>query len=485
MPKRIDATEFSAVEAALREKPGIGIAALEKALGPQAPSRRTLLRRLGTLIRQGRAIAEGSGPARVYRPTLQMSATMRLGIRGTAAPALSAAARMGIAVRGSATPILPLSEPADDLLTQVHRPIQRRRPAGYEEDFLRQYRPNRSFYLPEATRHRLHDLGRPPVTERPAGTYARDLLDRLLIDLSWASSRLEGNTYSRLDTRLLIQFGQVAEGKDAAETQMVLNHKRTIEFLVGEAADLDFNVHTILNLHAILADNLLEDQQAGGQLRRRQVAIEGSVFVPLGVPQRIEDCFRILLDAAAAIRDPFEQAFFVMVQLPYLQPFEDVNKRVSRLAANIPLIKRDLCPLSFVDVPEDLYVAGNLSIYELNRIELLRDLFVWAYERSCQQYSAIKRSLAQPDPFRLLHGAALRETVQGMVRGRCPATPAEVTRRAPALPGEAELDRFVEMVLTDLAGLHEGNIARYGLRPSELKAWQNAEARSRGKKRRI
>jgi Fic family protein len=78
---------------------------------------------------------------------------------------------------------------------------------------------------------------------------------------------------------------------------------------------------------------------------------------------------------------PFEQAFFVTLHLPYLQPFEDVNKRVSRLAANIPFIHHNLCPLSFMDVPEDLYINGLRGVYELNRIELMRDVFVWTYEK--------------------------------------------------------------------------------------------------------
>lgn len=84
------------------------------------------------------------------------------------------------------------------------------------------------------------------------------------------------------------------------------------------------------------------------------------------------------------------QAFFLMVHLPYLQPFEDVNKRTSRLAANIPLIHHNLCPLSFIDVPQSAYVDAMIGVYELNRIELLRDVFVWAYERSCQQYVAVQ-----------------------------------------------------------------------------------------------
>jgi Fic family protein len=115
------------------------------------------------------------------------------------------------------------------------------------------------------------------------------------------------------------------------------------------------------------------------------------------MPQRLEELFGIVIQMASEINDAFEQAFFLMVHLPYLQPFEDVNKRVSRLAANIPLIRYNLCPLSFIDVPQQAYVDAMLGIYELNRIDLLRDVFVWIYERSCQQTVAVKQNLIRPN----------------------------------------------------------------------------------------
>ena len=90
-----------------------------------------------------------------------------------------------------------------------------------------------------------------------------------------------------------------------------------------------------------------------------------------------------------------------MVHIPYLQPFEDVNKLVSRLIANIPLIRLNLSPLSFVDVPQKTYINGLLAVYELNQIDLLRDVFIWAYERSCALYSATRQTLGEPDAFRL------------------------------------------------------------------------------------
>lgn len=256
--------------------------------------------------------------------------------------------------------------------------------------FLESYRPNHTQYLPTETREHLSKLSHSPAEEMPAGTYARQILGRLLIDLSWNSSRLEGNTYSLLETERLLELGESADGKTAQDAQMILNHKAAIEMLVDEAATIAFNRYAILNLHGLLADNMLSDPQAGGRLRSRAVGVGGTVFHPLEVPQLIGECFDQILTKASAIENPFEQAFFVFVHLPYLQPFEDVNKRVSRLAANIPFIRLNLCPLSFVDVPQRDYIDGVLSVYELNRIELLRDVWAWAYERSCERYAAVR-----------------------------------------------------------------------------------------------
>ena len=271
-----------------------------------------------------------------------------------------------------------------------------------------------------------------------------------------------------------MELGESAEGKDARDAQMILNHKAAIELLVEQAEEIGFNRYTLLNLHALLSDNLLSDPQAGGRLRTIPVAIAGTVYQPLAIPQLIDECFQQILDTATAIADPFEQAFFVMVHLPYLQPFEDVNKRVSRLAANIPLIRQNLCPLSFVDVPERAYIDGILGVYELNRIELLRDVFVWAYERSCARYSAVRQSLGEPDPFRLRYRQKIAETVAEVVRGRMDkkSAGALIQRRTDDGVPMADRARFAEIVETELMSLHEGNIARYRLRPSEYQAWR-------------
>ena len=183
----------------------------------------------------------------------------------------------------------------------------------------------------------------------------------------------------------------------------------------------------------------------------------------------------MLLAKADAINDPFEQAFFVMVQLPYLQPFDDVNKRTSRLAANIPLIRQNLSPLAFVDVPQDVYIDGLLAIYETNRIEVLRDVFAWAYERSCQRYSVLRDSLPQPDPLRLRHREVIRALVADIVSGGVPRDDlAAIRQRVAALVEPADVEPVIALTINELYQLHEGNIARYRLRPSQLREWLSA-----------
>jgi Fic family protein len=323
--------------------------------------------------------------------------------------------------------------------------------------------------------------GRTGNDEQPAGTYARRVLERLLIDLSWNSSRLEGNTYSLLETERLLLEDEAAPARNAEERQMVLNHKQAIEYLVEEAQETRVDERTVRNLHALLAESLLTNAADAGRIRRTAVDIGGSVYLPLANPQVLDECFKQVLHTAAQIPDPFEQSFFLLVHLPYLQPFIDGNKRTARLACNIPFIQKNLVPLSFVDVPREPFLLGVLGVYEENRVELLRDVFTFAYERSAARYKAVRESLGAPDPFRLQYRAQLKELVAGIIRSAMPpsAVPQWVSEKALTIP-EAARARFVAVVESELAALHEGNYARYRVTPSEFARWDATWTAARG-----
>lgn len=430
-----------------------GVTLAELLSGHPGIARRTAQRQIAKLVESGQVVARGEGRARRYFGA--DDGMDKLAARADGFP-----------------PFIPLSADSQDILAYIDQPLVARNPVGYQRDFLDAYRPNETSYLSESLRRQLHKMGTTTDVGEPAGTYSRAILNRLLIDLSWASSHLEGNTYSRLDTRELIEQGKAARGKAAIETQMILNHKSAIELLVENINSAEFNRYTLMNLHSALAENLLPNPADEGRIRQHAVDIGKSVYRPLSTPQQIEDALDALLDKASQIRDPFEQSFFMMVHLPYLQPFADINKRTSRLAANLPLFRANLCPLTFLDVPEQAYSRAILGVYEMTRIELLRDLYVWAYERSTQEYLAIKQDLAEPDPLRLAWRDFIKKTIREVITNPeddpLSAIQQSVARGVP----EHERASVQALIVEELRRLHMGVLARYGLRPSDYAAWK-------------
>ncbi len=440
---------------------GIAARDIARNLSTDIP-RRTLQYRLKQLVNSGRLRMVGNGRWAKYQP---------------AATDASICDVSSLHEDGYGHPIK-LSDQGRAVRDYLRKPVAAREPVGYDRNFLDRYEPNSTFYLDNAERAHLMDIGKPQTAAQPAGTYARLVLNRLLIDLAWNSSRLEGNTYSLPDTRRLIEIGQETVGGSQIDAQMILNHKDAIEFHVGATEDIDLNRYTLLNLHALLPHNLLSDPSASGRLRFIAVGIDHSVFHPLEVTQLIEECFEQALRKAAAIEDPFEQAFFVMVHLPYLQPFDDVNKRVSRLAANIPLIRNKLAPLSFTDVSRCAYIDSVLGIYELTDVSLLRHVFCWTYEQSATKYAAVRRPLGAPDPFRLRYRVEIRKIVAMLIRGRTgrKQVTEEIAHWALSRVKTRDRDRFSEVVEEEIVSVHDGNFARFGVRTSEFASWQEVWA---------
>ncbi len=351
----------------------------------------------------------------------------------------------------------------------LQTPYNRRRFAIYRKEFVDRYVPDKSFYLGEADRQRLHEAGRPIPPSLPAGTYARRVLERLLVDLSWASSRMEGNTYDILQTERLIHFGEEASGKDRKEAVMILNHKEAIQFIVGHLAEISINRLDLFGIHALLADGLLVDPAMAGRLRRMPVGVSSSSYRPLDDRFAIEEEFAVLVEKAAAITDPFEQSFFLLVHIPYLQAFEDINKRTSRIASNIPLLKADLAPMSFLTMDDGAYIDGLIGIYELNNVSLLREVYVDAYLASAENYTVLRAELESPGKAALAYRDFVREAVRNSVLEWKGFRPDAIrVMAAEAGVPEADREQVVNHVGNELRGLHEGNAIRYRLRPEDL-----------------
>ena len=282
---------------------------------------------------------------------------------------------------------------------------------------------------------------------------------------------MEGNTYSILETERLIRFGEEATGKDRKEAVMILNHKEAIQYVVDHLGELTISRADVLNIHALLANGLLIDPAMAGRLRRMPVNISASSYQPLDDQYQIEEEFTVLIEKTAAIQDPFEQSFFLLVHIPYLQAFEDIDKRTSRIASNIPLLKADLAPMSFLTMDDRDYIDGLIGVYELNNVALLRDAYIDAYMASAQNYRALRAEVDAPDKGALAYREFVREAVRRAVLEWKEFRASDVMAMAVA-SGIPEADRksVVDYARQEFNGLHEGNVIRYRLRPADLEA---------------
>jgi len=413
---------------------------------------KTLQRRLVSLVNDGRLVKTGEKKATKYYPATLTTETNKRQIKNKTQQIFS--------------------QKSLEALKFLETPLHAREKVTYKREFLENYVPNETFYVPKNARTKLLGEGKRFDEALAAGTYARQICQRLLIDLSYNSSRLEGNTYSWLDTQRLVEDGISAEGKVHEETVMIMNHKEAILFLVENAQDIELNSLTIRNLHHLLAQDLLANPEACGNIRKIEVDIDKSSYKPLNNPHVLTELLELILIKAKKIGDPFEQSFFLLVHLSYLQAFEDVNKRTSRLSCNIPFIKQNLCPLSFTDVSREDYTAALLSIYEKNDITAMLDLFYWAYVSSCEQYGVVKKSLGEIDAFRI-QTRQQRKDVMGQVikQGLHGELAIAFIENFCSEQGINDEDKFTAMTITDLSTLHAGAIVGLGITQAQLENW--------------
>lgn len=285
-----------------------------------------------------------------------------------------------------------LNEKSDPYVRwDLSRPPHQRKAVKYDPSLLENYQPNKSFLLTDQQMRRMEMLGAVSgVAQAEAlGKPYERVLSSLLIDLAHASSNLENVHISWLDTKALIEFGERPEGLSEKQLRIVLNHKAAIGYLKEHSHDLSMRKSDFMDIHSLLIQGLLGDRSAAGALRTVVVKFDDSQYLPPDNRDLLREAFEVFCEKASAIQQPHEQAFFAMAFIPYLQPFQDGNKRTSRLAMNIPLIKHGLAPFSFSGMGKRDYMFGLLALYERARFNFLAEAFSNAYEKSALRYAEL------------------------------------------------------------------------------------------------
>lgn len=402
----------------IRQQPGLSPKAMRRPDGGEIP-RQSLTRYLSRLVARQEVLVQGAGPATRYFPG---GIDDYLGI----SPALRPEARF--------------------LTERV------------------------SSALPRFTPRELGVLSSENAVEGERGATAearaRGVREKLMVELAFASSSLEGNTYTLVETQALIEYGERAPGKSAQDARMILNHRDAIRYLLDNIETVRIDWPTIRDLHAQLSDGLLPDPADSGRIRRRAVSISGSTYQPLDNEFQIREALDLLLHETLAEADSFDQSIMLMTGLAYLQPFADCNKRTGRLMSNLPLIKAGHAPLSFVTVNKLDYLTGLLAYYELGRTDRIRRAYLDAYPGSARAYAQNVHHAPNSDreeALALRYRAYIRESLGRIVLGADPGSIA-----APVDASEEDASLVQRLIARQLASIHPGRAAVIGVSPEDV-----------------
>jgi Fic family protein len=220
------------------------------------------------------------------------------------------------------------------------------------------------------------------IQKTSTANYKREF-ERLMIELSWKSSQIEGNTYDLLDTEQLLKYNIPAPNHTEEETIMLLNHKAAIEY-TRENADL-FNqlaTNKIIDIHTLLTQKL----GISKSIRNRLVRITGTKYTPPDNQFVIEEAVENLCASVNTIENVFEKALRALLLISYIQPFEDGNKRTARLTANALLMAANKCPLSYRSISPSEYKKSILLFYEMNNVSAFKKIFIDQYQFAVENY---------------------------------------------------------------------------------------------------
>jgi len=216
-----------------------------------------------------------------------------------------------------------------------------------------------------------------------SSTILKKEFERITIDLSWKSSHIEGNTYSLIDTEILIKENKEAKGHSKEETTMILNHKNALEYISDKKSDFKkITLRKIENIHRLL----IKDLNISYGIRKGLVGITGTRYKSLNNEYQIKEALEKTVDIINKTKDPFIKAIIALAMISYIQPFEDGNKRTARLLTNAIFLANNFCPLSFRSINESDYKKAMILFYEQNSIRFLKKLFIQQFKFAIENY---------------------------------------------------------------------------------------------------
>lgn len=217
----------------------------------------------------------------------------------------------------------------------------------------------------------------------------KSYIDKFGLDFIHTSALIEGNTYDKLDTQALIQYGRTAGGKKYSDAKMILNLRDAYENFITN--DLKPTKQTLKDLHYILSAEMVAEHQRATP-RNSEVTITGCNYVPLATKEKLDDELNYLFKISDTIKNPFDKALYIHNNLAYLQYFTDCNKRTVRVMLNIVL--KDGSKMIYIPDEESVkeYLKSIVNYYETGSYSAFKKYFINSYKKVVDMIVEIEKS---------------------------------------------------------------------------------------------
>ena len=208
--------------------------------------------------------------------------------------------------------------------------------------------------------------------------YSAEIKD-LAVLWCYYSGKIEGNTYTYVETEALLKDGITSE-KRYEDAKMLKNLYNTftseLEYIHKFQNQEIINEATLFRIHQSISTGLVSNEESGS-LRTRAVRISGTLYTPPKNQQEIKSKLNEILFQQEEYVNPLERAVFLHCNLARLQPFIDGNKRTARMIESVALMNAGIIPVySAKDADILKYRKALIAFYETEDYSNYADYFL-------------------------------------------------------------------------------------------------------------
>jgi len=206
-------------------------------------------------------------------------------------------------------------------------------------------------------------------------------LQNFVTRFTYDTQRIEGSTLTRRETADLLERGITPKSKPMRDVQEAEAHRDLFYEILKSKKEL--SMQSILDWHWDLFQ--LTKPDVAGKIRKYQVAISGSKFLPpspIEVNPMLTEFFRWYHKNKKKLH-PVELAALAHLKFVTIHPFGDGNGRITRLVMNF-ILNRKKYPM--LDIP---YEKRNSYYTALERSQLKKEdrIFLqWFAKRYIKEY---------------------------------------------------------------------------------------------------